>query len=261
MKYAVLADIHGNLHALESVLHAFPAAAVDGYVVAGDLVGYGPHPNECVDIVRALDCVCVAGNHDLIALGKLPDDRLGRLARETLEWTRRELREDVRGYLERLPQVAELEGGVVVAHGTLRDPTVYVREWRQAVDQLAELRDRRPNARTLVLGHTHRPSAWTASGQRLPISRKPTPLPPEPILVNPGAVGQARAVLPRAQFLLLDLERGEVTFRRSRYDIRACRRALTRAGLPPEACHQRPAARRGFARARRWWHEATDRRP
>jgi predicted phosphodiesterase len=261
MRYAVLSDIHGNLHALERVLSAVPASAVDGYVVAGDLVGYGPHPNECVDLIRALDCVCVAGNHDLIAVGKLTDDRLNRLGRETLHWTRRVLREDVRRYLERLPQVAELTGGVVIAHGTLSDPTVYVRERRQAVGQLAELRDQRPNARALVLGHTHRPSAWTASGHRLAISRKPTPLPPEPCLVNPGSVGQARALLPRAQFLLLDLERDEVTFKRVRYDVSACRQALTRAELPPDACHQRPAARRTFARARRWWSEATDPRP
>src|SRR5204863_8464962 len=106
------ADIHGSLQALETVLSAVPA--VDAYVVAGDLVGYGPHPNECVDLIRALDCVCVAGNHDLIAVGKLSDDRLNPLARETLHWTRRMLREDVRRYLERLPLVGGLDGGVVV---------------------------------------------------------------------------------------------------------------------------------------------------
>jgi predicted phosphodiesterase len=261
MRYAVLADIHANLHALERVLSVVPPRTVDAYVVAGDLVGYGPHPNECVDVIRGLDCVCVAGNHDLIAVGRLPDDGVNQLARETLRWTRRVLREDVRRYLEGLPQVADLDGGVVVGHGTLRDPTLYVREWRQAAGQLAELREQRPDARVLILGHTHRPSAWAASGHRLRIARKPTPLSPEPCLVNPGSVGQARGFLLRAQFLLLDLERDEATFKQLRYDVRTYRRALTRAGLPPDASHQRPAARRAFARARRWWSETTDRRP
>jgi hypothetical protein len=163
----------------------------------------------------------------------------------------------VRHYLESLPHVADLEGGVVVAHGTLHDPTVYVREWRQAAAELAELQNERPGARVLILGHTHRRSAWAASGRPLRISRRPTALPPEPCVLNPGAVGQARALLPRAELMVLDLERGDATFKRLRYDVSACRRALRRAGLPPDACHQRPAARRAFGRARRWWSETT----
>jgi predicted phosphodiesterase len=264
VRYAVLADIHGNLHALESVLSALPTTAVDGYIVAGDLVGYGPHPNECVDLIRALGCVCIAGNHDLIAVGKLSDGRVNRLARETLRWTQRVLRDDVRRYLQRLPRVAELDGGVVVAHGTLSDSTVYVREWWQAAKQLAELRDRRPDASVLILGHTHRPAAWSASGDPLPIRRlsaKPTPLPGGACLLNPGSVGQARAFLPRAQFLMLDLARREATFGRFRYNVDACRHALDLAGLPRDACHQRPAARRAFGRARRWWRERMSSRP
>ena len=243
------------------MLSVIPPGTVDGYAIAGDLVGYGPHPNECVDLIRGLDCVCVVGNHDLIAIGQFPDEGINPLARETLRWTRHVLREDVRRYLASLPQVAELDGGVVVAHGALSDPTLYVREWRQAVGQLAELRDERPDAGVLILGHTHRPAAWAASGHRLPISREPTALPTKPCVVNPGSVGQARTILPRAQFLLLDLERDEVTFKRIRYDVRACRQALTRAGLPADACHQHPAARRAFAFARQWWREKTDRRP
>jgi predicted phosphodiesterase len=257
LKYAVLADIHANLHALERVLSAIPPASVDAYVVAGDLVGYGPYPNECVDLIRKLECVCVAGNHDLIAVGRLGDDGVSSLARETLRWTRSVLREDIRRYLEGLPQVAYLPGGVVVAHGALDDPTLYVREWRQAAGQLAELREQRPDSRVLILGHTHRASAWSASGRRLQASRKPTALPSEPCLVNPGAVGQARAFLPRARFARLDLESGAVAFERLSYDAAACRRALVQAGLPPEACHQRPAVRRAFSRARRWWSETT----
>jgi predicted phosphodiesterase len=252
--------VHANLPALEGVLRAIPPGAVDAYIVAGDLVGYGPHPNECVDLIRELDCVCVAGNHDLIAVGRLPYDGVSQLARETLGWTRSVLRDDVRRYLASLPQVADLDSGVVVAHGTLADPTVHVREWRHAVGQLGKMRDRWPAATVLILGQTHRPSGWAASGHRLPISRKPMPLPSAPCLLNPGSVGQSRAFLARAHFLLLDLERGEATFERVEYDVRACRQALAQAGMPPQACHQRPAARRALAFGRHWWKEMTERR-
>ena len=87
MRYAVLADIHGNLQALDAVLAETRRQGVDGYLVAGDLVGYGADPNACVERVAALDAVCVAGNHDLIALGRLSADRCIPLAQASLRWT------------------------------------------------------------------------------------------------------------------------------------------------------------------------------
>ena len=88
MRYGVLADIHGNLHALRAALGALGREGVDRYLIAGDLVGYGPNPNECVELVAGLDAVCVAGNHDLIALDRLSDERCPELARQSLRWTR-----------------------------------------------------------------------------------------------------------------------------------------------------------------------------
>src|SRR6059036_2321500 len=112
MRYAVLSDIHGNLAELEAALAYFRRVGVDGYLCAGDLVGYGPEPNECVTAVASLDAVCVAGNHDLIALGELSKERCIPLARRSLEWTRKALRGDVREYLAGLPRRARAEGGV-----------------------------------------------------------------------------------------------------------------------------------------------------
>ena len=138
MRYAVLADIHGNLHALDAVLAALKDAEVDGYLVAGDLVGYGPFPNECVERVAELDAACVAGNHDLIVLGQLSDERCIPLARTSLAWTRDVLRDDARAYLERLPRVVDT-GRVVMTHGSLDDPSEYTRTPEQAVTQLGRL--------------------------------------------------------------------------------------------------------------------------
>jgi hypothetical protein len=74
MRYGVLADVHANLHALEAALAFLATEEVDAYLCAGDLVGYGPQPNECVRRVLGLPATCVAGNHDLIALGELSDE-------------------------------------------------------------------------------------------------------------------------------------------------------------------------------------------
>src|SRR5919197_1277514 len=118
MRYGVLADIHGNLHALQAALEELRRCDVDGWLVAGDLVGYGPHPNECVELVAGLGGTCIAGNHDLIA-----------------------------------------PGGVAVAHGSIDDPQDYTVTPPQARAQLARLDA--DGARVLVLGHTHRPWAFT----------------------------------------------------------------------------------------------------
>src|SRR3954447_12802496 len=98
MRCGVVADIHANLHALETVLAALERAGVERYLCAGDLVGYGPRPNECVARVPSLAAVVVAGTHDLIALGKLAPDGLGPLPRQTLEWTAAALDDDSRRY-------------------------------------------------------------------------------------------------------------------------------------------------------------------
>src|SRR3954453_519788 len=87
MRWGVIADIHSNLHALEAVLAALERAGVERYVCAGDLVGYGPRPNECVERVAALDAVVVAGNHDLVAIGRLSAEGLGPLPAQTVQWT------------------------------------------------------------------------------------------------------------------------------------------------------------------------------
>ena len=247
MRYALLADVHGNLAALQAVLAEVRRRGVDGYLVAGDLVGYGPEPNACVELVAGLGAVCVAGNHDLIALDRLSDERCIELARASLRWTRDVLRDDTRAYLARLGLRAEAPGGVVIAHGSLDDPQCYVDSAVAGMGQLRRLAAERPGARALVLGHTHVPLACTLAGRHRP--RRAFALPREgPALLNPGAVGQSRDLRARARFAILDLERGSVTFDAIPYDVEACHAALSRAGLAPSSCHLRPSPARAFAR-------------
>jgi predicted phosphodiesterase len=250
MRYGVLADIHGNLPAFEAALRALRADRVDRYLVAGDLVGYGPFPNECIELVRELDAVCVAGNHDLIVLGRLSDRRCIDSARQTLVWTRQVLHDDARAYLATLPARATVPGGVVIAHGSLDDPEQYVTRPEQAAEELDRLGAEYPEARVLVLGHTHRARAFGESGAASSTpGRTPVALGSRRSLLNPGAVGQSRELRTLARFMVLDLERRQATFHAIRYDVRACRRALRRHGLPPRTYHLRPSPKRVLSRA------------
>ena len=246
MRLAVLADVHANLAALNAVLAAGERERVDRVVVAGDLVGYGPLPNETVARVAALDAVCVAGNHDLIVLDKLTDAPATPFARDSLAWTRSVLGEEARAYLESLPLV-ERAGPVVVAHGSLGDPWRYVRSDAEAAAELDRLEAAHPGAWLLVLGHTHRAAAWHSGLGALPARASALPL-DGVTLLNPGSVGHSRGVRPLARFLILDLDRRTAEHRSVGYDDSRTRRELRRAGRPPASCHERPRVVRGAAR-------------
>lgn len=248
MRYGLVADVHGNLHALRATLLVLESQSVDAVVFAGDLVGYGPFPNECVELIAGLNAIGVAGNHDLIALGRLPDERCIPLARQSLSWTRSVLVEESRHFLSTLPLVTEAAGGVMVAHGSLDDPQEYTVTAERAVQQLDQLPLDSSTAEILVLGHTHRPWCYgRAGGAMKVVAGSPIPLPPgQRYLLNPGSVGQSREFRNHARFAVLDLDERLVEFHRVAYDFSACRRALRRQGLPRHSCHLRPSpVRRG----------------
>jgi predicted phosphodiesterase len=239
VRYGVLSDIHANLHALQAAVQALEREGVDAYLCGGDLVGYGPFPNECVEFVAGLGALSVAGNHDLIALGQLPDTRCGALARRTLAWTRQVLVEESRSYLGALPLRAAV-ADVVIAHGSLADPEEYTTRPDQAVAQLSQLEAEAPTARILVLGHTHRAHAFDGDARSLSI-RGPLLLSTSGrYVLTPGSVGQSRERVARARFVLLDTGERRATFYAIPYDVGGCRQALARQGLPDNACHQPP---------------------
>ena len=244
MRLALLSDVHANLHALEAVIATLERERPDRWVVAGDLVGYGPLPDECVARVLELDPVCVAGNHDLIAIGRLSTDRCVPLARESLEWTAATISPATREALAALPPRAEVED-VVVAHGSLDDPQEYVRTPEAAQGQLALLAERHPGARTLVIGHTHSPMEVREGGR---------------LLVNPGAVGQSRSGKPAARAALLDTAAGTVRPMTIGYDVDGARAELRRRGLDPLGVHQPPAPFPGAYRLRRIARRLSSRR-
>ncbi|MFL5782435.1 MAG: metallophosphoesterase family protein [Thermoleophilaceae bacterium] len=250
-RIGVIADVHGNLPALELVLAELDRAGVERILCAGDVVGYGPFPNECVARVRESAAACVAGNHDLMAVGRLEQGRPGGLVRQTMEWTRGVLAPDARGWLEELPG-SVTEEGLVMAHGSLSDPTVYVYA-DDSAEQLAAV----PPGALLVLGHTHEPLVFGERRGRV-LERRAGEVAIEAgerLLVNPGSVGQPREWRALARFAVIDLGAGVVHHHAIRCDQARVRRALADAGLPGDACHRRPAVgwliRRRLSRIRR----------
>jgi predicted phosphodiesterase len=241
MRYGVLSDIHGNYFALHKAIEALRHEGVDGWICAGDVVGYGPQPNECVQAVAELEAYCVAGNHELMLLGSLSEERSGRLARETIRWTRGVLREDCRSYLAALPLVAHAPG-VMITHGSLDDPQEYVLNTKQAAQQLDKLALQHPQANLLVLGHTHRGWIYSHIQGTIAPPKEAAPLGAGRHLLNPGSVGQSRQRerIPRARFMLLDLDQRRAYLRSVGYDVAGCQDLLHRHNLPLESIHLRP---------------------
>ena len=246
MRLGLISDVHANLHALEATIAALRRRGVDSWVSAGDLIGYGPRPNECVELVAQLDTAGVAGNHDLIALGRLAGGRSSDRARVSHRRTRDVLRDDVRSYLAALPLRVDL-GPVVVTHGSLDDPETHVSTAARAAAELAVLRRVNPAARILVLGNTHRQMLVDEAARSRPV-RAGVPVGLATGLryvLNPGSVGQSRRWEwpPRARAAVLDLQEDTLLFEEIAYDVRACREELTGAGLPYRSVHALPPAR------------------
>lgn len=270
-RYGLLADIHGNLEALRAAVSRLTQEGAERWLCSGDLVDYGPNPNECITELQRLNAICVAGNHDLIAAGLLPSTRYGPRAREALAWTQTQLTDASHDYLAGLPRTAAIDE-IVLAHGSLTDPEQYINTRQLAAGQLEELATRTPQARLLVLGHTHHTGYYSAAEPLEFPHGRPSAHPTQRLhqgrcLINPGAIGQSRdrEPRPRARFALLDLPSdrpGEIRFFALPYDDTATRAKLRAAGLPDEWIHLRPGkaaklARRTRAIARRIRHSGT----
>ncbi|MGY1745246.1 metallophosphoesterase family protein [Blastococcus sp. SYSU D00695] len=242
MRVGLLSDVHANFPALQAALRSLERRGVDELLVAGDLVGYGGQPDECLAALRAAGARCVLGNHDLFVLDRLPATRFPELARRAAEVTRSLLSPDGRAFLAALPVRLET-GSLLVTHGSLDSPEEYVRGERRAQELLSRLPEEAPGIDTLVLGHTHRQWCVVAAEGGRP-ARGVVRLPQDrPRLLNPGSVGQSRQRerRPRSRFALYDSSRAVVEFLSVDYDVEASREVLRRWQLPDRCLHAPPS--------------------
>jgi predicted phosphodiesterase len=224
--YGIVADIHGNREALAAVLAALEARGVGRLACLGDIVGYNADPDECAAALRELGAISIAGNHDLIGLGRLDFRRCSNKAKYSLKRTRRSLAPETRAYLATLPGRLALEPGVVLVHGGVRDVQQYMTTPAHIAENAALLREDFPGAALCFFGHSHEQKIYEVHDgavQELPVEKEFALRKDRLYFVNPGAVDASRKSRSpkRAECAILDTGYGTLEFLRVPYDAAA----------------------------------------
>jgi predicted phosphodiesterase len=222
--YGVLADIHGNREALAAALAALEPRA-ERLVCLGDIVGYNADPDECVALVRRRCAASIAGNHELIGLGRLDFRRCSRKAEYALRRTRRTLGREAAAWLDALPQRLLLEEGVVLVHGGVRDVQQYMTTPQHIGENAAWLREDFPGARVCFFGHSHEQRVYEVQGaevRQLPAEGRLRLERDRLYFINPGSVDASRKHRHKlAECALFDSGERSIEFLRVPYDAAA----------------------------------------
>lgn len=234
MRILLVSDIHANLAALEAVIK--DAGSFDRVWCLGDVVGYGPQPNECIRLLQEFDLVCLAGNHDLGVSGKTGLWEFTESAREVIAWTRHWLESSHLDWLDSLSTgPVEVGHGFTLVHASPRDPVwEYIVTRETARENLEYLQ-----TPFCLNGHSHMPVIFRRPWEGLKVleeplrANMPVQLRPYDVLfINPGSVGQPRDEDPRAAYALIDLEAMTLTHRRVQYDFTVTQKLMKQAKFP-----------------------------
>ncbi len=233
MRYAIIADIHSNLAALTAVMKDIKhGGGVDEIWCLGDIVGYGPEPQECLDIIRRTANVCVAGNHDWAAVGKLNTSEFNPDAAAANQWTSQQLNDEDIEYISNLPLIVQKDDFTLV-HGSPREPIrEYLLSSGTARENLTYFQ-----TRSCLVGHSHQPvvfdcnDAENVSAQYF-LPDSPVTTSEGRFIINPGSVGQPRDGNPNAAYVIFDSEQQLLRLHRISYDIRTTQKKMKAHGLP-----------------------------
>lgn len=231
MRILVISDVHANLTALEAVLA--DAGQVDAVWCLGDLVGYGPDPNQCIKRIQQLPgLVCLMGNHDAAVAGRIPVTSFNNEARLAVLWTQSVIEPQVVDFLKSLSP-NDVADSIYLAHGSPREPI-----WEYVLDvNTALLNFKQFDNPFCFVGHSHFPlkfqkrNAQEAADLSIPIVGNSTQMVPRAIY-NPGSVGQPRDRDPRAAYAIYDPDRQTWTLHRVAYDIPSVQIRMRAAKLP-----------------------------
>lgn len=230
MRYGIFADVHGNFEALTKVLEFFRAGRVDAYIYAGDIVGYGPNPNECAQLLKRLFPMWISvGNHDRAACGLKDITWFNEYAQKSMLWTRQVLSQENQIYLSELPKIV-YQSEFTVVHGSPRDP---LDEYLLTREQYTENHALLKTPLTYV-GHSHVPfifgekftHIFIREHEKLPLNKK------EKYIINPGSVGQPRDGSNKASCAIFDNETWEYELFRLDYDYAATQEKMRQHRLP-----------------------------
>ncbi len=230
MKYAIIADIHANLEALQAVLEDAKKQQVTHYACLGDVVGYNANPKECLEVIRGMGMPCVKGNHDEMCSEDADLEGFNPHAAEAVNWTRAQLNPEERTWLKEL-KYFRLVASFSIVHATLDGP----QRWGYVFDKLAAAASfTYQNTAVCFFGHTHVPVAFIRDSMvRGGTYSKFKTEPGRKYFVNVGSVGQSRDGVPKATYVVYDLQEGSIELRRLDYDMATVQRKILEAGLPP----------------------------
>jgi diadenosine tetraphosphatase ApaH/serine/threonine PP2A family protein phosphatase len=227
-----VSDVHGNLPAFRAVMEDVAGAGVEETWCLGDLVGYGAQPDECVALAKESCDLSLAGNHDLVVIGRLPLSEFSSSAAAAAEWTRQNIASESVKFLEALEPL-DPSRAIGLYHASPRDPVwEYVLSSWQA-EECMDAMEARVGA--VVHSHValffHRDDGSELTGGQAPAGTE-LDISEGRWLINPGGVGQPRDGDPRAAWLLLDTGSWTATWRRVEYSVDEAAKAIEEAGLP-----------------------------
>ncbi len=228
-KIAIISDIHANLPALRTVLEDIDNRGIETIVCLGDIVGYGPNPNECCAIIRERNIPSLMGNHDKVAIDLEKIEYFNEIARNAILWTNKTLEPDHIAYLSEMPYVRTYEP-LTLVHASPCKP----KDWNYVLT----MGDARTNFECFdqwicFIGHSHQPFAVEQTEQdiechtveNIPLNKN------NRYIVNVGSVGQPRDRDPRSCYVVYDPDEMSLHFRRLEYDIKETQQAIKEAGL------------------------------
>lgn len=234
MRYAIISDIHSNLEALQSVLQQIELERIDKIFCLGDIVGYGPHPSECIALVQRHCEIIITGNHDFACIESAELDYFNQYARRAVEWTTEQLSDPEMEYLKNLPLTARVDD-IYFVHANPIEPRTwdYILSIDDAIDNFPSFEEQ-----LCFIGHSHHPEIFVlhSSGNHSKYNYKLDPKikieSKSRYIINAGSVGQPRDGTPDAAFGIFDVEHQSYELKRVRYNIKKTFQDMVSAGLP-----------------------------
>ncbi len=228
MRLALISDIHGNLEALNAVFADIESQSIDEVICLGDIVGYGPNPCECLDLIMKKARFSILGNHDQAAL--FDPEGFNPVALRAIYWTRDRL-DDTSGGRQSVANkrwdfISELqkqvvEGTYLFLHGSPRDPTnEYV--FPETIYDEPKMRSMFDRVKQFCFqGHTHMPGVFTEDLEFIEPDQCDFEfaLAREKLMINVGSVGQPRDENPKSCYVILDKDLQRIFYRRVEYDF------------------------------------------
>lgn len=231
MRYAIFADIHSNLEAMEAVENALKKEKPDEYLCVGDIVGYGANPGECIDKVRRLASIIIAGNHDWAVAGKFDIGYFNIYAKKAVLWTQQNITEEEKNFLSHLPLIYETQLFTLI-HGTLIHPE----DFGYVIDNVGAKENMQIQKTPFCfIGHSHIPEIYTITEEDLVLgeeSKEIIAVKENKYLINVGSVGQPRDGDPRAAYCIFDTDKKSISIKRVEYDVKKTCNKILAAGLP-----------------------------